>query len=118
MQESIEIKEKTKGDILILSLKGRLDALSTGNAESIVTEQINKGNVKIIFDFAGIDYLSSAGMRLLLRTTKRLRSSDGKLVVCSINHNVMDILKLSGFDSVIEISNSEAEALNRFKANL
>ena len=110
----IEIKEEKKGDVLILRMKGRLDAISSPAAEKKVFEHINNGYTKLILDFATIAYLSSAGMRMLLSTSKRLKTLSGKLVVCNITSNVMDVLQMSGFDHVLELSKTEEEALHRF----
>lgn len=110
----VEIKEEKKGDVFILRIKGRLDAISSPTAEKKVFESINSGQSKLLLDFAGVAYLSSAGMRMLLSTTKKLKSLSGKLIVCSISSNVMDVLKMSGFDHVLELTSTEEEALRRF----
>lgn len=107
----VALKEKKAGDALVLYLSGRLDALSSPPVEHKVFDFINQGEHKIILDFSDIDYLSSAGMRMLLAVTKKLKSFEGKMVICNISTNVMDILKMSGFDHVLEIANSEENAL-------
>lgn len=109
----IEIKEEVKGDVLILRLNGRLDAISSPNAERKVFEFINQGYHKIIMDFLGIDYLSSAGMRMLLAVTKKLKTLSGHLILYSVTSNVLDVLKMSGFDHVLELANTEEEALRK-----
>lgn len=110
----VELKEEKKGDVLILKIKGRLDAISSPTAEKKVFDCINNGQNKLLLDFSGVSYLSSAGMRMLLSTTKKLKTLSGKLVVCCISSNVMDVLKMSGFDHVLEIAKTEEEALRRF----
>lgn len=114
MEEKVEIKEMQKGDILILQIKGRLDAISSQFAEKKIFDCITSGKNKLLLNFTDVDYLSSAGMRLLLRTTKKLKTVSGKLVVCSVTSNVMDVLKMSGFDHVIELSKTEEDALAMF----
>jgi anti-sigma B factor antagonist/stage II sporulation protein AA (anti-sigma F factor antagonist) len=114
MEGVVEFKEEKKGDILILHIKGRLDAVSSPGAEKKVFECINNGQTKLLLNFSGITYLSSAGMRMLLSTTKKLRTLSGKLVVSNITSNVMDVLKMSGFDHVLELAKTEEEALRRF----
>src|ERR1700733_1302011 len=94
-EEVVDVKEETKGDILILRMRGRLDAISSPAAERKVFESINMGQTKLILDFSGISYLSSAGMRMLLSTTKKLKTLSGKLIVCCITSNVIDVLKMS-----------------------
>jgi anti-anti-sigma factor len=116
MQEEgvVHLKEDKKGDVIVLRFKGRLDAISTPDAEKRVQEFIKKGEIKLLMDFSEVDYISSAGMRLLLSTTKQLKFLAGHLVICSMTTNVMDVFKLSGFDHVLELTNSEEEALKKF----
>lgn len=110
----IELTNSKKGDILVLHLTGRLDAVSSPNAEKKVFEFIDQGERKLLFDFSGVSYLSSAGMRMLLATLKRLKNPESKLVLCQVTPNVMDVLKMSGFDHVLEVAASEEEGLSRF----
>ena len=114
MEGVVDLKEKKVGDVLILYLHGRLDAISTPETERKVFDYINKGQSKLILDFSGVDYISSAGMRMLLSTTKKLKGISGHLILCSITTNVMDVFKISGFDHVLELVENEQEALRRF----
>lgn len=110
--ESIaELIEEFKGDVLVIRIKGRLDSVSSPNAEKKVFDLINDGSLKIILDIGGVNYVSSAGMRMLLATTKKIRTLSGKLCVCSMIPNVLDVLKMSGFDHILELYPTEEEAL-------
>ena len=114
MNGLVSIKEEAKGDILVLRISGRLDAVSSPTAERKVFDYINKGQQKLLIDFSGVDYLSSAGMRMLLSVSKKLKTLAGKLVLCSVTLNVMDVLKMSGFDHVLEIAMTEEDGLRKF----
>ena len=114
MNGLVSIKEEAKGDILVLRISGRLDAVSSPNAERKVFDYINKGQQKLLIDFSGVDYLSSAGMRMLLSVSKKLKTLTGKLILCSVTLNVMDVLKMSGFDHVLEIAMTEEDGLRKF----
>jgi anti-anti-sigma factor len=110
----VSIKEEVKGDVLLLIMNGRLDAVSSPTAERKVFDYIYGGQHKLLLDFAGVDYLSSAGMRMLLSITKKLKTLSGKLVICSVTSNVLDVLKMSGFDHVLDLVETEEDALRRF----
>lgn len=110
----VGVREEKKGDVLILRFLGRLDAVSTPEAEKRVMQLIEGGSHKVLMDFAGIDYISSAGMRMLLAVTKKLKVHSGRLVLCSITMNVMDVFKMSGFDHVLELTPNEGDALSKF----
>lgn len=114
MDGLVAIREETKGDVLILRMSGRLDAISSPNAERKVFDYINNGQQKLLLDFSGVDYLSSAGMRMLLSVTKKLKTLSGKLILSSVTLNVMDVLKMSGFDHVLELVKTEEDGLRRF----
>lgn len=103
-----------KGDVFILRIKGRLDAICSPLTEKRVFEAINEGQYKLLLDMSGVSYLSSAGMRMLLSVTKRLRSMSGKLAICSVTSNVVDVLKMSGFDHALHVFKTEEEALKFF----
>lgn len=110
----VDLKEEKKGDILVIRIAGRLDAISSPIAEKKVFEYINSGQYKLVLDFSKVDYLSSAGMRMLLSTTKKLKSLAGKVTLCAIAPNVMDVLRMSGFDHVLDLAQTEEEALRKF----
>lgn len=114
VENTIDLKEERKGDVLIMHFRGRLDALSSPVAEKKVFESINNGEHKLLLDFSGVTYLSSTGMRMLLSTTKKMKTLTGRMAVCSLTSNVMDVLKMSGFDHVLELFTNEEEALRHF----
>ena len=114
LEGQVDVKEEMKGDILVLKLLGRLDAISSSSAERKIFDYINNGQHKLILDFTNVQYLSSAGMRMLLSTTKKLKSLSGKMVVSSVTANVMDVLKMSGFDHVLDLAKTEEDALRQF----
>ena len=100
--------------VLIFRLDGRLDATSSPQLETTITQQIDGGQKKILLDFGRVDYLSSAGMRLLLSLTRRLSKEEGKLAMCTINDDVMEIIKVAGFEKILNIYPTEQEALTSF----
>lgn len=110
----VSIKEEIKGDILILRLRGRLDAISSPCVEIKIFEHVNDAKCKLLLDFSGIDYLSSAGLRMLLSITKKIKALSGRVILFSITQNVMEILKMSGFDHVLEIALTEEESVRKF----
>lgn len=98
------------GDIIVVRVEGRLDAASSPQLEKQINSIIESGHFKLILNFAGVDYLSSAGMRLMLSVTKKLKNVEGKMVACSLNDEVMEVIKMAGFNQVLEIYPSEEES--------
>jgi len=113
-QSLSNLKEEQKGDVLILRISGRLDTLSSPVAEKKIFDAINNGHYKLLIDLSGVTYLSSAGMRMFLSTTKKLKTLSGKMVLSGMAPNVMDVLKISGFDHILQLYKVEEEALRYF----
>lgn len=112
MDCSLHMLHEKKGNVLILHLEGRFDALSTPEAEKIMLQYISEGNHLLLLDFSSVEYITSAGMRMLLSISKKLKSLSGKMVLFAVPDNVMDVLKLSGFDHILSIYETEKEAIN------
>lgn len=112
MDCSLFVKHEKKGNVLILHLEGRLDALSTPEAEKILLQHIAEGNTLLLLDFSSVDYITSAGMRLLLSLSKKLKDLSGTIVLFGVPIHVMHVLKLSGFDHIVKIYETEKEALS------
>ncbi len=114
MSTGLNIHIEQDQGVSLVRIEGRLDAASASLLERKLTELIDGGKSRLVIDFAKVDYLSSAGMRLLLSTTKKLKSGDGGLHLCSVSEEVMEIIKMAGFERIIQIFPTEQEALQGF----
>jgi anti-anti-sigma factor len=111
MDSLIDITQEENGDVVIIRVSGRLDATSSPILERQVMALIDAGKNLLVMNFANVEYLSSAGMRLLLAATKKLKSQDGKILISSVMDNVMEVIKMAGFDHILHLFDSEADAL-------
>lgn len=102
-------------DKVILRLDGRLDAATTPILERKITVLIEEIHNNIFLDFLHVDYLSSAGMRLLLAISKKLKLKKGSLVLFSVNEEVMEIIKLAGFEKILQIFETEQDAFQHIR---
>lgn len=102
----MEIQQKQDGGIVFITIKGRLDADSAMDAEKTVTDALGEDMNKLLFDLGALDYLSSAGLRVLLSAAKEVRRRDGKIVLCDLTEFVKEIFEVSGFESLIPIEDS------------
>ena len=91
-----EIKMNEENEIL---LSGRFDASQVENA-NVVFEKINKSTV---VNFKDLDYISSAGLSVLLVAQKRLTENNQKLKLVNMNNHIRDVFKYAGFDMIFEI---------------
>jgi anti-sigma B factor antagonist len=102
----MEITQKEEKGVISISIKGRLDADSAPEAEKVVKEALAGPTNRVLFNLGDLEYLSSAGLRVLLSATKEMRRRDGKIVLCSLNEFVKEIFEVSGFQSLIPIAES------------
>ncbi len=112
----MEIQSKIGNGFTTLSLKGRLDAVSAAPAEATINKTIESGTSNIVLDLAGLDYISSAGLRVLLVTAKKLSRQNGKVVLCGLQDSVREVFEISGFLSIFPVAADEAEAAKSFQA--
>ena len=85
---NIEVAEERTDDALVLLPVGRLDSSNARAFESIVMERIGGGERRLIVDFSRLDFISSAGMRVLLIAAKALKTADGSLVLCAMKNHI------------------------------
>ncbi|MGM0440123.1 MAG: STAS domain-containing protein [Chlamydiota bacterium] len=114
MADTYNLTTEVKDDVMVLRIGGRLDAAVSPQIEEEVFRFIDEGHHKILMNFQDVDYLSSAGMRLLLAATKKIKSIDGQLVVTDLKDMVLEVIKMAGFDHIIDIQETEEQGLQRF----
>lgn len=111
----MEFNTTEKEGILFLQIQGRLDATSSPLLDKSVNEFIESGKNKIVLCCQDLVYLSSAGLRLLLSFTKKLKANEGQFVLCNLSTDMMDIIRMAGFDHVLNFSTTEKEALKQLQ---
>jgi anti-anti-sigma factor len=102
----MEITQKEENGIVSIAIKGRLDADSSTEAEKVVKDALGGEMNRLLFNLGGLEYLSSAGLRVLLTAAKEMRRREGKIVLCALNEFVKEIFEVSGFQSLIPIADS------------
>ena len=101
-------------DIRILAFEGNLDTNTSPDAESIINELIDGGAEKLLVNFEQLNFISSAGLRVLLATAKKLKFSGGLLRICGLNSTVHEVFDISGFIRILKVLGTEDEALSSF----
>lgn len=107
----MNIQEKQSGAVTVLSLAGRLDANSSATLEARFAQLFEQGRRSFVFDFAGLEYVSSAGLRSVLLAGKKVKSGQGKLALCRMTELVKEVFDMSGFSMIFAIYGTEEEAL-------
>ena len=89
------------GTTITIVLEGRLDTMTAPQLESDLKSSID-GIEKLFIDFASLEYISSAGLRILL-STQKIMNKQGSMVIRNVNEDVMDIFDITGFADILTI---------------
>jgi anti-anti-sigma factor len=100
--------------VQILAFEGNLDTNTSPDAEVKINELIDGGATKLLVNFAQLNFISSAGLRVLLATAKKLGPTGGSLRICGLNPTVQEVFDISGFGTILSVSGTEEEALAAF----
>jgi anti-sigma B factor antagonist len=110
----MEITEEIQNDINIYRLKGRLDSNTSQGFEQKLFQAISEGAKNMVVDFKDIDYISSAGLRVILKAFKALQREDGRIILCSMQEYVREIFEVTGMDSFVPTLDTMDDALKAF----
>jgi anti-anti-sigma factor len=106
----MEISTRTSDDIHIVAISGSLDSTTAPQAQKALDGVLVSAR-KLALDFSKLDYISSAGLRVLLGAAKQLRAKGGTLRMFGLNQSVREVFEISGFSAILNVFPSEAEAL-------
>ena len=95
------INKKQNGSTTVIELQGRLDTITAPELENELNTVLSQAN-ELEFDFSGLDYISSAGLRVLLLAQKTM-NRQGSMVVTNANESIMEIFEVTGFCDILTI---------------
>ena len=110
----MEIIEENQSGINIFKLNGRLDSNTSQGFEKKIFQAIDDGSKSMIIDFKELEYISSAGLRVILKATKALKREEGKMMLCDMQDYVKEVFEIAGFDSFLPIVDTMNDALQAF----
>jgi anti-sigma B factor antagonist len=99
----MEVQDRQVNGVTILVLKGSIDALTAPKITEYINGLVGKGNIKLVADFSGVDYTSSAGLRVLLGAIKDTRAQSGDMRLAGVQPDVLKVLNLSGFTNILKM---------------
>lgn len=105
------ISTEREGWVLVIKAEGRIDGSNAAKFLDSVEAVIDQNDDAVILDFTQLDYISSAGLRIILLIAKDLRQKKVKFAVCSLSTSVHEIFMISGFDQIIDVHKSSASAV-------
>ena len=98
----MEVKFNKQNSSLTVTISGNIDTVTAPELDSKLQENIS--DVKdLVLDFAAVDYISSAGLRVILMANQQMEDVDGNLTIKNVNEDVRDVFEMTGFDSLLNL---------------
>lgn len=111
----IQFDTQTQDDILIVSIAGSLDAITSEEATEYLNNLIQEENFHIVLNLETLEYISSAGVRVLLGAIKATRSHGGDLRLVNITNQVLETLEMAGITSIVKYYDEIDSAIASFE---
>ncbi len=111
----MDISIASKDNSSVVTITGRLDSITSSGLEEWASEYTTSPEGDIIMDFSQLEYISSAGLRVILNISKVMRKHSYKFSICSAQDHVREVFEISGFDTIIPLYNSIEECCFRGK---
>jgi anti-anti-sigma factor len=107
----MEIHDERVGDTCVVTAKGRLDGAASGTFADTIGALITNPNPKLLIDFSGVDFVTSAGLRAVLLLVKKVRAAGGSFALCGVQDSVREVLDIAGFTGIFNIHAERTEAM-------
>lgn len=107
----MKISKEHTANVAIFSLQGRLDSNTSPDVEKEILETIAQGATDIILDFSMLDYISSAGIRVLVHCHKELEKKEGHIFLASVPKPIENVLYITGFLPYFKVFDGKPQAL-------
>jgi anti-anti-sigma factor len=108
----MDIREETENGVTVVAPHGRVDSVSSAELEKALVGRLDAGARHLVVDLGGVEYISSAGLRVLLMLAKKLQGTGGRLVLCAMPESVRLVFELAGFLPIFEIEDTRQAAVS------
>ncbi len=107
----MDIQEENKGSLVVVAPSGRVDGFTSPELEKKISEIIERGDHRVLLDCGNMEYISSAGLRVVLVSAKKCQKEGGKLAVCALQPSCKSVMEVSGFLNMLEYHDTRDAAL-------
>ncbi len=111
----MKIKTKKIDQTSVVSIEGDIDALTSGQVTEFLDDCIKQGETKLVIDLSRVDFMSSAGLRVVLGAVKKSRTKSGDIHLAAPQPGVARVLKMAGFENVLNLFESIDQAVIQFR---
>lgn len=112
----MQINESRQDSAVIVAPVGRIDSTTSSALDAHLQDLARAGSHRIVIDFSGVDYISSAGLRVMLSLAKRTKEAKGRLAVTGLGDSVRQVFELAGFLPLFTVEATAASAAARVSA--
>lgn len=114
----MEITCERQNNIEIFKVKGRLESNTSPELEQQLMRSLERGTTRMVIDFENLEYISSAGIRVILKAVKKLGQTQGRLVLCCLQDYVQEVFEIAGFDTYLTIEPTLERAIASWEEGL
>lgn len=111
----MELNTRKENNVLIVGLKGRMDAVTAPEFDRQFAAWLSEGEKAFILNFSALEYISSAGLRSILSASKQLKANGGRSLFTGLTGPVKEVFELSGFYAIFDMCDSEEAAIRLMK---
>jgi anti-sigma B factor antagonist len=112
MNELINVTTRNYEGVTIIDVSGRMDAATSREVETALNNLYDEGIRKIVFNGAGLVYISSSGLRVILASLKRLRQDGGEMALSALQAAPLEVIRMTGFDRIFTIFDTPEQAVS------
>jgi stage II sporulation protein AA (anti-sigma F factor antagonist) len=99
------------GEVAVVAVAGQINSANAAEIEARLLEQVEQGERRCVLDLGKLDYISSAGLRVVLVLAKRLKENQGRLALCNLQPHVREVFDISGFLAILNVTDNRDQAL-------
>ncbi len=109
----MSLTREKSGDVLVVAASGQINSANAAEIERSLLQWLEEAETKWVLDMSGVEYISSAGLRVVLLVAKRLKQNGGHLVLCSLQPHVKEVFDISGFLAILDVAETRESAIGR-----
>ena len=106
----MEVTTSQRDGLVVTAVRGRVDSMSARDFETALAAAVNEAGNYLVLDCAELQYISSAGLRCLLLTIKKVDALGGAFIMCQLSTPIREVLEVSGFVRFMKIYDTVAQA--------
>jgi anti-sigma B factor antagonist len=110
----IDINVSERDGATLVEVSGRIDSMNANQLGEALSNEIDGGRIRLVLDLSGVDYMSSAGLREIVASLKKVKRATGDLRIAQPSERVREVLEMAGLDTIFQIFPTQGEALGSY----